>query len=137
MTIQSISRPEGQSLDYQFFQNMVTGNRFKVKLSATDAAPVRLENGAAANPQFGVCITTSMIDENNHAMTENGAALVDSFTHTFTAVETADPEFSVGARVTLMLSDRIAALETQRAARASLNDIQSAWSTDAINLNGV
>jgi hypothetical protein len=136
MTIEAIPRPAGKSTDYQFFYNKTTGNRFKVKVSATEAAPVRLNESDAANTQFGVCITTSLIDDDGRALQESGLPIVDSWTHTFTDVETSEPEFSVQARIAAILTDRIGSLEARHTARASLSDIQKAWTADPINLKG-
>ena len=136
MTIEAIPRPAGKSTDYQFFHNPATGNRFKVKVAATEAAPVALGEGEAANTQFGVCVTTSLIDADDKAVQENGLPVVDSWTHTFTDVETSEPGFSVHARLSSILTDRIAALEARHAARASLSEIQSAWTADPIKLKG-
>ena len=136
MTIEAIPRPAGKSTDYQFFHNRATGNRFKVKVAATEAAPVRLGEGDAANTQFGVCITTALIDDNDKAVQENGLPVVDSWTHTFTDVETSEPGFSVQARLAAILTDRIAVLEARHAARASLSEIQAAWAAEPITLKG-
>lgn len=136
MTIEAIPRPAGKSTDYQFFHNVATGHRFQVKVSVTEAAPLRLGSAGVANTQFGVCITTAMIDDNHKAIQENGLPVVDSWTHTFTDVETSEPGFSVPLRVLSILKDRIASLEARYAARASLSEIQYAWTAEPLNLQG-
>lgn len=137
MKLKTDIRPEDKSTDYQFFTNEETGNRFKVKIAATDAAAMPIGSATAANTQFGVCITTSLIDGDNKALSENGLPVIDSLTHTFTDVEISEPGFSLPVRVAAIVSERIEALERRTSARQVLDNINAAWAGGPINLEGV
>lgn len=130
MTYTAIPRFEGKSADYQFFRNVETGATFKVKVAATSAAIGAL----GANTQFGVCFTTSQVDTSGKAMREDGLPVIDSWTHTFTDVETSAEGFSLEARLKVILLERLAALEARHTARSSLTQMQVAWADQPIIL---
>ena len=121
MAIISIDRPAGASTDYQFFKNSVSNVVFKVKAISVPTA--------AGSTQFGLCVTTSQIDASGNAITENGQAVIDSWTHTLTDAETSVVGFSLQSRISQLLIDRITALEALFAARAQLANMTSQWSS--------
>ncbi len=129
--IEAIERPEGKR-EYQFFRNSETGHRFKVKMTSRPVGPVRVNpldiSSQMIRPdQLAVCLTISMIDAEDKAIQDSGLPIIDSHTHTFTSVETADPGFILQQRIATILQQRIAAMEGQYALRGAATAMQNDW----------
>lgn len=135
MSIKSIPRPEGKSDEYQFFKNETTGHTFKVKaFSRPVSASSQLNGVEVGHTQFGLVVTTSMVDDSGKAIKENGLPMVDSLSFTITEDTLLEEGFDVTEKLKSMVVERINHLENRWVARSSVIDLESAWRGKPIKL---
>ncbi len=120
INLENAPRPDGQRDYYRFFRNAETGQAYKAKhepRTAFDGSPA-------------LCISVSPVDAEGKALRDpRGEPDVYYLTHTFTAVELADPDFNLEERVSAILHTAIGAKEEQLGVRTALVDLGSIWSS--------
>jgi hypothetical protein len=112
------ARPASQAEHYRFFKNAESGRVFKAKH----------EIGTAADGRPVITVTVSPVDGAGKALANPaGAPDVGSHGHHFTAVELADPDFDMDARVATILHSAVQAKEDELLLRDRLAGLSTAW----------
>ena len=129
MKLEPMDKPEGYEGAYRFFRNVDTGRAWKVKLDLRPFRPAMVEAPVDLAPgEYAVTVTVSPPDDAGKTILEDGKPLViDSLTHTFTAVEMGAPDFDPDARVMSIVEDRVALGEARLAAADRLQSMASGW----------
>ncbi len=123
-----IAKPRGASEQYQFFKNEETGREWKAAIEAiaVDDGPTNL-----APTTLAVTVTVSPIKDGEDGKAlrdeENRPIVIDSWTHTFTAVEMKAPDFNPQARIVSIIAERIELGEIKLSGNKKVKDFIDKW----------
>jgi hypothetical protein len=132
--IEPIALPTGASQNYQYFNNIETGNKWKALLDIREARPAQIPGEVETAPaELAVCVTVSPVDGDGKALREDDKPIiVDSFTHTFTAIEMAAPDFDPMARIVGIVAERIDLGEARLKGNEQIKSLGDIWTGKAM-----
>lgn len=128
--IETIAKPRGANERYQFFKNKDTGNEWKAAVVLKNAdAPLIDGNVNVAPTTLAVTITVSPTKDNGKALRDNEdrPIIIDSWTHTFTAIEMEAPDFDPQARIVGIIAERIELGETKLKGNKIIKNVLDRW----------
>lgn len=132
--ISTIAKPPGSSQRYQYFLNEDTGKKWKAAVELISASPVAVDDVELSPTVLAASVTVSPVDDQGKALqdAEGLPIVMDSWTHSFTAVEMAEAGFDPQARVFAIVNERIGFGEAKLAGNEKIKQLADAWAGRAM-----